>query len=169
MLRAQAFMQQAKLDHPTRPIPLNIAVPLFQAATLEENDDLQDIWAALLVNGANEESGVFLRRTHIDILERLSPLDARVLSAIYSVDVPAPHVGILTAGLPERAVANNTPPGIDSESPEPSEEVQLSLSNLARLGCVSLGTTWKGNQIFRDVFHTVLGKDFIRACTLLTK
>jgi hypothetical protein len=166
MLRAQAFMQQAGIDRPTRPIPLKLAVPLFQAATLEDDDDLQDVWAALLVNAANENSGIDLRRTHIDILERLTAFEAKILSTIYRVEIPAGHTGVLTEGLPEYAAVASPLTGSDNQGSEPSEEVQLALSNLLRIGCLSLETTWNGNQIFREVFPTVLGKNFIAACTL---
>jgi hypothetical protein len=169
MQRAQTFMVQAGIERPTRPIPLKLAAPLFQAATLEEDDTLQDVWAALLVNGANANSGIDLSRTHIDILERLSSYEANLLTQIYSVDVNmALHGGVLTEGLPHFARLGMplTKGGLD-QAKEPSMDVQLALANLARLGCISLQTTWEGSQVFGEVFHTVLGKNFITACTLV--
>jgi hypothetical protein len=167
MERAQEFMEQAKIDKPTRPLPLKLAAPLFQAATLEEDNNLQDLWAALLVNGANESSGIDLNRTHIDILERLTSFEAKILAAIYSADVLKAYTGIRTEGLPNYVIdapvlTRNDP----NRGKEPSDEVQLALANLARLGCISLPTTWDGGQVFCEVFQTVLGKNFIAACTL---
>ncbi|WP_162559899.1 hypothetical protein [Methylobacterium radiodurans] len=57
MVRAKEFLQEAGLTEPSRRLALNIAVPLLEAASLEENDELQDTWAKILVNAANADSG----------------------------------------------------------------------------------------------------------------
>jgi len=84
MDRADQFLKQRRLDDPTRRVPLNIFVPLVQGGSLEENDDLQDRWAMLLVNAGDAEGGIEVRRAFLSILEDLSPLDALVLERIYS-------------------------------------------------------------------------------------
>ena len=56
MRRANQLMKQLGLTQPTRPIPLKLALPLFEAASLEDDDYLQDLWARLLVNAANAET-----------------------------------------------------------------------------------------------------------------
>ncbi|MCF7956217.1 MAG: hypothetical protein K9M75_10470, partial [Phycisphaerae bacterium] len=43
MLRAEDFMKEIGLASPTRPVPLKLAIPLLQGASMEEDDDLQDI------------------------------------------------------------------------------------------------------------------------------
>ena len=45
MDRANDFMTQRGSQLIRRPVPLNVAIPLFEAASLEEDDDLQDLWA----------------------------------------------------------------------------------------------------------------------------
>ena len=85
MKRAEDFMREINLSQPTRPLQLKFAIPLLQAASLEEDDYLQDLWAKLLVNAANESSGVDEKRTFIDILERLTPIEARILEKVYSL------------------------------------------------------------------------------------
>src|SRR4051794_22485359 len=47
--RANKLMAERGLSQPTRHVPLQIAIPLLQGGSLEENDQLQDRWAALLV------------------------------------------------------------------------------------------------------------------------
>jgi hypothetical protein len=47
--RANAFLTERGLPQPSRNVPLQIAIPLIQGASLEEDDWLQDKWAALLV------------------------------------------------------------------------------------------------------------------------
>lgn len=80
---AQDTLKEAGLEGPTRRIPMNIAVPLLEAATLEENDELQDTWARLFVNAANADSKVEIQRTFVSILQDMGALEARLLNAKY--------------------------------------------------------------------------------------
>ena len=80
MQRAEVFLQESGLATPTRPIPMKFAIPLFQGASLEDDDELQDRWAVLLVNAANAASGIELKRAYVDILEQISPLEAKILA-----------------------------------------------------------------------------------------
>ncbi len=48
--RWETLMEARGLAAPTRPLPPNFAVPLLTTAVLEEDDELQDTWARLLVN-----------------------------------------------------------------------------------------------------------------------
>ncbi len=169
MQKADEFLARAQTVRPVRTLPLNFAIPLLQAAILEEDDDLQDMWAKLLVNGLTGESGGDVRRANIDILQSLSPFEAAMLSKIYSVATDsALSNSVLTYELPDNVTLSSTlARDVLSQAQEPADEVKLALANLNRLGCISLGTTWGGNQIFREVFQTILGRKFIEACTLL--
>ncbi len=82
MQRADEFLRERGLEGPTRLVPMKIAIPLLQAASLEEDDDLQDIWARLLVNAADAGSGVEVKRAYISILEDFDPLEAKILQKI---------------------------------------------------------------------------------------
>lgn len=116
----------------------------MQGAGLEENDDLQDRWAALLVNAANANFRSEVRRSYAVILEQLTPLDAHILDVLYSLPFEkSQHDGIATAELPLRARVKE---GKEQELPPPSEEVIISLSNLTRLGCLRPGMTWGGGE-----------------------
>ena len=53
MQRAEQLLKETGLSQPTRAIPLKLAIPLLEAASLEDDDYLQDLWARLLVNAAN--------------------------------------------------------------------------------------------------------------------
>lgn len=166
MQRADEFMKSSGLQAPNKSIQLKLALPLLQAATLEENDYLQDLWAKLLVNSSNENSKVELIRTYIDILERLEPLDALILEKIYSLNYQETvHIGITTKHLPDSVSIVNGEIRDDANS-LPNEGVLLSLTNLARLGCISLSKSWGGGEIFSAVHPTLLGRYFVNACTL---
>ncbi|NQT54700.1 MAG: DUF4393 domain-containing protein [Desulfobacteraceae bacterium] len=165
MVRADQFMQEIGIESPTRAIPLKLAIPLFQGASLEDNDDLQDIWAKLLVNAANKNSGIDLKRVYIDILERITPLEAQILSAIYILPfAEIQHKGVFTADLPDKAVPadEKKPPG----ATEPSEEIKLALASLSAIDCLSPTKTYGGGEAFAWVNPTFLGKSSVNACTL---
>ena len=164
LVRAEEFRIQQGLPLPDKPVPLKHAVPLFFHATLEEDDNLQDMWARLLINGTNESTGINIERPFIEILAQISFLEARILKAIY--DLPfekTQHGGVITENLPEYAtVAENKPA---DKHKDPPHDIKLALANLARLGCIKLKDTWDGGEVFSDINPTIMGKEFVEACT----
>ena len=168
MRRAEEFMSNQGLEAPSKPIPLKLAVPLFQAASIEDDDSLQDMWARLLINSTSIESGIDLNRVYIDILERLTPLEARILERIYSPPFnETQRKRVVTGQLPDTAVIEASLENKYLE--QPRDEVKLALANLARLGCISLPTSWGGGEIFTSANPTIIGKSFVEACTLKGK
>lgn len=164
MQRSQEFLARAGLEFPTRPVPLKLAIPLMQGASLEEDDDLQDRWAALLVNAANASFQAEIRRSYAAILEQLTPLDACILDVLY--DIPfeqSQHNGIVTSQLPANVRLAGEK---EQDLTLPAEEVVLSLSNLARLGCLRPGMTWGGGESFNRVNPTLAGRAFVKACRI---
>lgn len=162
MHRAQEFLEASGLENPTRPVPLKLAIPLIQGASLEEDDQLQDRWAALLVNSANAEFQTEIRRSFVAILEQLTALDVRLLDILYALPFEqSQHAGIVTAELP---VAAYLAEEHEHEFRQPSEDVVLSLSNLARLGCLRPETTMGGGEIYERVNPTISGRAFVQAC-----
>ncbi len=167
MKRAEEFMKNVGLSGPTKPIKLKLAIPLLEAASLEEDDYLQDLWAKLLVNSSILNNNIELTRTYIDILERLSPLEARILEKIYNLPFEKiQHQGVSTEKLPEE-VAIAEEKGEYKEII--NEEVILALANLSRLGCIAPTRSIGGGEIFSRINPTLLGKYFVEACTLKTK
>nr|WP_255519702.1 Abi-alpha family protein [Cupriavidus sp. IK-TO18] len=152
-----------------KPIPLKLAIPYLEAAALEDDDSLQDKWAALLVNAANPAKSVDLSRSYIAILEEITPFEAALLDKIYGFPFDSiQHNGIWTAELPDRAIAGNEkeeePAQVKDKNP--SELVVLGLANLKRLGCIQTASTWGGGENFKRILPTVLGKHFVAACTM---
>ena len=164
MQRADQFLREAGLAAPSRGVPLKIAIPLLQAATIEDDDSLQDLFAALLVNAANAGSGVEVHRSFIEILSQITPIEARILNVIYSLPFDkARHAGITTDALPNsaRILDKN-----EEAKQQPSDEIALALGNLVRVGCVKIPGTWGGGETFSSVNPTLLGREFVRACTV---
>ncbi len=168
MERASEYMASIGIEAPTKPILLKLAIPLLEAASLEDDDYLQDLWAKLLVNSSIEGSPIDLNRSYIDILERLSHLEANILSIIYALpEDKLRNKSILTGNLPDSVAIEDEN---NKEEPiQPSKEVTLALANLARLGCISLPTTWDGGEIFSTIYPAVMGRSLVEACTLKTK
>ncbi|MWL87175.1 Abi-alpha family protein [Cupriavidus sp. SW-Y-13] len=155
-----------------KPLPMKLAIPLFQGASLEENDDLQDRWAALLVNATNPASSIQLSRAVISILEELSSFDALVLDKIYEIPyAESKVVGVWTALLPDRVVAgtNDANGPVEVQGLEPTDDVVLSLANLKRLGCLTSDSFFDGGEAYGRVMPTLMGKTFVQACRAKTR
>lgn len=164
MQRASELLRRLGLERPTKPVPLKVALPLLEAASLEDDDFLQDRWVALLVNAGNAASGIEIQRVYINILEQLSTLEVKILDAVYALPFSdSQHAGIVTADLPESAHIE-TKEEQNNERDEPPDEIKLALANLERVGCLRLGMTWGGGGSFRRINSTILGMKFVQAC-----
>jgi hypothetical protein len=65
-------------DKEIRPIATRLFFPILEAASIEDDDEMQTRWAALLANEAT--SGGSVHPSFIDILKQLTPVDARLLA-----------------------------------------------------------------------------------------
>ncbi|MCY1719574.1 Abi-alpha family protein [Prolixibacteraceae bacterium Z1-6] len=78
--KAQKMVEEHKI--PVQPISLKILSPLLDMCSLEEDENLQDMWAHLLANYANKE--LHLKSTIFPyILSQLSSREAIVLNDNY--------------------------------------------------------------------------------------
>jgi hypothetical protein len=69
-------------------VPLKTLLPIVEAASLEESDDLQDRWAALLANAAT----VGVHPAYPEILKQLSADDVSLLAYAYDQFMKSPFV-----------------------------------------------------------------------------
>ena len=163
-------MAERGLEFPTQAVPLKIAIPLLQAASLEDDDNLQELWANLLVNASDKKHHETIKRTYISILEDLTWLDVQIIQTLYSVEFGYPdeneHV-LGTEYLPD----GFTEMGIKDlrRSKEqlkgPSDEVALALENLCRLRLLNSAMPTNTTPI-KAVYKTTLGKSLYRACSI---
>ena len=165
MQRGNHFLKEIGLKEPTRAVPMKFAIPLLQAASLEEDDELQDTWARLLVNAGDSSRNLEFRRMYITILEDLGSLDVKVLNCIYSSPDLRDGIGFWTHKLPDTISAS----GPKSSDTGPTPEVQLTLANLNRVGCVADSSILGGGSSQSFIFPTLLGKKLYEACTLRKK
>jgi hypothetical protein len=66
------------------PITLKLLLPAVECASLEEDDDLQSVWAALLANAANPEVGNKVQVAFITALKELTFREVKFLNAFFS-------------------------------------------------------------------------------------
>jgi hypothetical protein len=165
--RVRHFLAERELAGPNRTIPLKVGLPLLDNATLEEDDDLQDVWARLLVNGGDADSGTEIRRSFVSVLAEMTPLDVRNLAQIDIAIKMTEEDGIASSDvwtyeLPERAIPYAE--GQLKGQKNPSPALDISLSNLDRLGCILLTGQTSGGGIISAKL-TPFGRAFIEACT----
>ena len=116
----------------TRVVPLKIAIPLIENATLEENDELQQLWAVLLANAMDLNFNVDIKLRHVSLLREMEPLDLRILHNCY-LKQQSEHSKSLTKGtLFERSK-------IAQEFEISEDLIEASLLNLIRLSCIDPG------------------------------
>ena len=163
--KAERILAARGLKVPTRELPLNLAVPLLTSAVLEEDDDLQEIWAKLLVNAGNAATEMELRTAYVEILRGMSAFDVRNLSKLAEATLSAPEadqIYVVTTNLPH---SSEVSPNSFPSRPVLSREVSVSVANLIRLGCVAAPSGFGGGVNFFHVLVTDLGLALYRACS----
>lgn len=79
--RAQHRLQVAGVT--AKQVPLSIIHPALEAASLEENENLQDLWANLLANAADPRGINTVSASFPGMLRELSARDVTFLDALY--------------------------------------------------------------------------------------
>jgi hypothetical protein len=64
-------------------VPPKLALPIIENASLEEDDELQDLWANLLTSALDPNFNSKIRSAYIDIIKQLEVVDVRILDVIY--------------------------------------------------------------------------------------
>lgn len=172
MLKLQQKWDRLRADHgiteQPRPLSLKFGTALLEAASVEEDDELQGLFANLLFNTTDSQSKAETRQAYVAMLQGMSGFDAKVLFAIdQSPDANPglyPTRTVYTAKLPGDFVVAT--PGAGHVIELPPEPVLLSLNNLARLGCIVPAGVWDGAVSYGLVTFTPLGQAFVRACTV---
>lgn len=77
-------------------VPLSIIHPALEGASVEEDPDLQEMWANLLANTANPDSPDAVAPSFPGILKELRPADVKFLATLYEEFV-LPDIGVKPA------------------------------------------------------------------------
>lgn len=165
--RSNEKMKMLGITEVEKPLPLKFAIPIFQGASLEENDNLQDLWSNLLINSVANKK-IEIKRVYMDILERISPLEATIIQKVYTFSFKEnQHIGLATNCLPEYVYIYERNRKEDNKVPDlDNEDVELALMNLSRIGCISPTKSIGGGELFSMINMTLLGYKFYESCTL---
>ena len=155
------------MDGETQTVPLKIAIPLIEHATLEDDISLQNYWAQMLSNAMDLDFDTNIERRHISMLSDMEPLDLRILNTVCSQYQDEPYRKVLEDILFDKSEIVNTLKMTE-------HQVEVSLLNLMRLGCIKPGnlkttsfsvqgeinTIYKGTERFH---LSLLGLELFRA------
>jgi hypothetical protein len=73
---------ELKFVYTPKAVPIKILFPLLEGASLEENEDLHTMWAALLANAASPTKSEMVRPGFIAIMRQMAPDEAVLLKGI---------------------------------------------------------------------------------------
>ncbi len=153
----------------TRAVPLKLALPILENASLEDNDELQDLWAKLLANSMDPNFTTEIRFTFLEIIKSLNPLDIRILRTFYyslSTDSKVRWDRLKDYSFSKEEICK-----VHAIS---EHDYEVSVYNLFRVQCLApaflRGGISFGNIPVRAymgtdaVVMTPLGKNFVEAC-----
>jgi len=151
ILKAEEYLRKKNIK--TKKVSLKVLAPFLEDCSLEEDEDLKEKWAALLVNIVKEDSPIDNSLYSI-ILSQLSPKDARVFEYIFQLSTRKGSPSITSIEKLKTIITRD-----QLEQMHPN--VNLSVDNLIRLGLLK-------NQAISDtdVMITDLGISFVINCML---
>lgn len=162
--RVDRIMKERGLEGPQRNIPLSVAYPLLEAATLEEDDELSEMFAQLLVNSVDNSYSSYVPKSFVETIKNMSPLEAKILKAMF--DAPPEVVNengmMYTRLLPDGYL--EMPKYDDEDREEVPETIGLALAALRRAGCIEGAMAWGGYTLLRNARITEYGVALMKAC-----
>ena len=155
-LKALAGMSEKILEDAgvtPEPVEPKLFIPIAQAASLETNPDLIELWAALLANAANPKNSS-VQLNLIEILRQLTPIDAALLAVLdRKVDR-----GYMSSRKPKFMSVDAIVSELPFDKPHSSTDWEVSIDNLIRL---RLASTRKA-QIDIDSHRTLADYEELR-------
>jgi hypothetical protein len=154
------LLLQRRIENP-RAIPLRLAIPFLEAATLEDDETLQQRWACLLANAMDLTFCNDLLRQYGEVLKVVSPQDCLVLEAMNRV----------VRGTGKNVIR---PEVMADDMKLSRESVHAALYRLKALGLVDdelevpIGQDVGAQPFYRDrnIRHiTAWGRMFLAACS----
>lgn len=133
--KVEEIHRQRRLQGKSIPIPPRFAIPLLQAASQEDDNSIQDMWAGLIANATDPGKRLEPKKIFINTLSLLEPLDAQILRHLsaqgWVMYRNVPDGGISVAKIVQALGSSEN-------------DVRLSLQNLHRLGCIidEFEATW---------------------------
>ena len=165
-LKIKRKLDEAGIPYIIKPVELKVSVSILEEASLEEDDFMQELWANLIMNASIENFKTNVNITCVDVIRRLTPQDAKILLTIYKNPYSQIKNGVITKDLPTSVIFYNGNGEKDELDFRIDEEIEFSLGNLERLGCIAGGTVFDSGTDYHLVSPTILGKKVYETCTL---
>lgn len=161
--KAQDFLQKNDVS-PTK-VSLKTLVPLLEYGSLEEDQTMQEKWAALLAKAANPKYSYDPIVAYIEILKQLSPLEAKVLDLMFDF-----HAFEFQRSIDSEVRDDE----IMKKTNMSQADYYILLSNLLRLNVIEELSNSTGLTTNVPKFHTVkgsteltdIGYRFVRHCKI---
>ena len=157
---SKAVAMLAAVGRGPQAVEPKVLLPLVQAAALETDTTLTELWAALLANAADPIQQAPVQPGFVEVLRQLTPTDALLLDSLY---YPPKGSGLIAG---QRMLKQFSEPGLDYAG------VTLSVGNLIRLHLCA-GRAEKAG-LFHDpdrpttIAATPFGRQFMQACSAPT-
>ena len=133
--KAERLIAERNLpDGLLKALPYGDAMRTLEAASQEDEGDVQELWARLIVNAATASGKPSINKLHVEILRALSPADASLLQLLY------PAIGERTFHGQEEVKAFNTEMNAKADAVWrrlSEDERGVSVQNLIRLRCIT--------------------------------
>jgi hypothetical protein len=169
---AQEMLESAGLK--AQQVNLRTLVPLLERASLEENPDIQQMWAALLANASQTTVSGALQTICIRVLSGISSYEARMLQFIYSdfLTQRDSKIAKLREWNSRRAEPSASsffyrPNDLIDRAPVGVDEGEFLIDNLLQLGVLRFETPEVEDGEVREpkyVHLTEMGLKVVRAC-----
>ena len=83
--KVEEINQIRRIHDKTQYVAPKLAIPIIENASMEEDDNLQNLWANLLSSNQDETKNFLNRSSFIDILKQLEFIDASLLKFLYEL------------------------------------------------------------------------------------
>lgn len=154
----------------TRAVSPKLALPIFEGASLEDDENLQHLWNHLLANAMNPDFNDELRYGFTDIIKNITAVEVVILNSFYEVLRKEKKLSdiskITNYSLKKEEIMKTAK--IDEAT------YQISIHNLMRVQCISpavmKGGIRTGNEYYsiykgtEAVTLTPFGIKFVEAC-----
>ena len=137
-------------------LPFGDSMRTIEGASQEDEDDVQEVWARLIVKAAASETPK-VNKLHIELLQSLSPADTALLELLY------PSVVGREFTTQAEIEAFNGEMNSKAETTWrkfPEEDRAVSVQNLLRLRCItSIPRTFMADHVLQQIRNRQLGVD----------
>ena len=126
--KVDAIHDARKVSGKTIPLAPSFALTILEAASLEVEGDIQELWAGLIANCTDPGKAFNIKKVYVKTLQELQPLDATILRALFKNGVQEHHLFLTGTPLNAERLAETISADL--------MDVQISIQSLASLGCL---------------------------------